>query len=67
MLEPGKPRETRIFNGRTYVMETALAGDVAILRAWKVDEAGNCQFRYVSLLSRVFRVLEPEVVRSTQV
>src|SRR5271163_2983619 len=29
-------------------METALPGDVAILRAWKVDEEGNCQFRYTS-------------------
>jgi 3-oxoacid CoA-transferase len=28
-------------------METAIKGDVAILRAWKVDEAGNCQFRWV--------------------
>jgi 3-oxoacid CoA-transferase len=45
VLEAGKARETRIFNGRTYVMETALTGDVAIIRAWKVDEAGNCQFR----------------------
>jgi len=25
-------------------METAFKGDVAILRAWKVDEDGNCQF-----------------------
>ncbi|KIX04848.1 uncharacterized protein Z518_05719 [Rhinocladiella mackenziei CBS 650.93] len=48
VLEPGRPRETRIFNGRTYVMETALTGDVAILRAWKVDGAGNCQFRYTT-------------------
>ena len=48
VLEGGKPRETRIFNGKTYVMETALHGDVAILRAWKVDEAGNCQFRYTT-------------------
>lgn len=29
-------------------METALTGDVAILRAWKVDEVGNCQFRYTT-------------------
>jgi 3-oxoacid CoA-transferase len=29
-------------------METALPGDIAILRAWKVDETGNCQFRYTS-------------------
>jgi len=28
-------------------METALPGDVAIIRAHKVDEAGNCVFRYV--------------------
>lgn len=29
-------------------MEHALPGDVAILRAYKVDEAGNCQFRYTT-------------------
>ncbi|KAK3290778.1 uncharacterized protein B0H64DRAFT_420913 [Chaetomium fimeti] len=42
VVEYGKPRETRIFDGRRYLMETALHGDVAILRAWKVDKAGNC-------------------------
>jgi 3-oxoacid CoA-transferase len=41
----GTPREVREFNGRKYLMETALTGDVAILRAWKADEAGNCVFR----------------------
>ncbi|EAQ83354.1 hypothetical protein CHGG_09758 [Chaetomium globosum CBS 148.51] len=45
VVEYGKPRETRIFDGRRYLMETALHGDVAILRAWKVDKAGNCVFR----------------------
>ncbi|KAF2265249.1 3-oxoacid CoA-transferase [Lojkania enalia] len=44
----GTPREVREFNGRKYLMETALTGDVAILRAWKVDEAGNCIFRYTT-------------------
>ncbi|KAK1831167.1 mitochondrial succinyl-CoA:3-ketoacid coenzyme A transferase 1 [Podospora conica] len=29
-------------------METALHGDVAILRAHKVDKAGNCVFRYTT-------------------
>ncbi|KOS38399.1 hypothetical protein ACN38_g10779 [Penicillium nordicum] len=48
VLESGKPRETRDFNGKTYLMEEALTGDVAILRAWKVDEAGNCVFRYTT-------------------
>lgn len=42
----GTKRETREFDGRTYLMETALTGDVAIIRAWKADEAGNCLFRY---------------------
>lgn len=45
ILEKGTPKETRIFNGKSYIMETALPGDVAILRAWKVDEAGNCVFK----------------------
>ncbi|PYH78702.1 3-oxoacid CoA-transferase [Aspergillus uvarum CBS 121591] len=48
VLEHGRPRETRIFNGKTHLMETALTGDVAILRAWKADEAGNCVFRYTT-------------------
>jgi 3-oxoacid CoA-transferase len=48
VIEYGKPRETRIFGGRPFLMETALQGDVAILRAWKVDKAGNCVFRYTT-------------------
>lgn len=50
VVENGKVRETREFDGKTYSMETAIKGDVAILRAWKVDEAGNCQFRYVCVV-----------------
>lgn len=45
VLERGNERESREFDGKTYLMEKALHGDVAILRAWKVDEAGNCVFR----------------------
>ncbi|KAK0640493.1 Succinyl-CoA:3-ketoacid coenzyme A transferase 1 [Lasiodiplodia hormozganensis] len=48
VLEHGRKKETRTFGGREYVMEEALRGDVAILRAWRVDEAGNCQFRYTT-------------------
>ncbi|KAL3461749.1 hypothetical protein BJX64DRAFT_260072 [Aspergillus heterothallicus] len=48
VLEHGKPRETRVFNNKKYLMETALTGDVAIIRAWKADEAGNCVFRYTT-------------------
>jgi 3-oxoacid CoA-transferase len=42
---PGIKKEAREIAGRRYVLETALAGDVAFVRAWKVDEAGNCVFR----------------------
>ncbi|PWY85096.1 succinyl-CoA:3-ketoacid-coenzyme A transferase 1 [Aspergillus heteromorphus CBS 117.55] len=48
VLEHGKRRETRVFNGKTYLMETAINGDVSILRAWKSDAAGNCVFRYTT-------------------
>lgn len=41
----GKKREVREFGGKRYLMEEALTGDVAIVRAAKVDEAGNCVFR----------------------
>ncbi|KAF2714938.1 3-oxoacid CoA-transferase [Pleomassaria siparia CBS 279.74] len=44
----GTRRETREFGGRLFLMETALTGDVAIIRAWKADEAGNCVFRYTT-------------------
>ncbi|KAH6644748.1 hypothetical protein C7974DRAFT_430447 [Boeremia exigua] len=44
----GTKREVREFNGKKYLMETALPGDVAIIRAHKVDEAGNCVFRYTT-------------------
>ncbi|KAF4626734.1 hypothetical protein G7Y89_g11423 [Cudoniella acicularis] len=48
VLEAGKPRETRVFDGKIYGMETAIKADVAILRAHTVDEVGNCQFRYTT-------------------
>lgn len=38
-------KETRDFNGRTYLMEHALPLDYAFLRAWKADALGNLQFR----------------------
>jgi len=44
----GKKREVREFGGKRYLMEEALAGDVAIVRAARVDEAGNCVFRYTT-------------------
>jgi 3-oxoacid CoA-transferase len=47
----GQKREVREFNGKKFLMETALTGDVAIIRAHKADEAGNCIFRFLHPLS----------------
>ncbi len=38
-------KETREFDGRMYVMETALKADVSLVKAWKADAAGNLVFR----------------------
>jgi len=45
---PGIKKGAAVINGRRYVLETAIPGDVAFVRAWKVDEVGNCVFRYAS-------------------
>ena len=57
MIKTGEPRETRVFNGRTYLLETAITGDVGILRAYKADAAGNCVFRYVVVLSFIIPLI----------
>ncbi len=38
-------RETRDFDGRAYLLEHALPGDVALVKAWKGDTHGNLVFR----------------------
>ena len=44
----GNKKEAREINGRKYLLEPALKGDVAFVHAWKVDEVGNTVFRYDS-------------------
>jgi 3-oxoacid CoA-transferase subunit A len=38
-------KETRDFNGESYVMETGLVADVALVHAWKGDREGNLVYR----------------------
>jgi len=38
-------KEERIFDGDTYVMETGLVADLAIVHAWKGDTEGNLVYR----------------------
>jgi len=41
----GEKKETREFEGRTYVMELALKADFAFVKAWKGDKWGNLIYR----------------------
>jgi 3-oxoadipate CoA-transferase, alpha subunit len=38
-------KEQREIDGRTYVLESALAGDVALIEAWRADRFGNLTYR----------------------
>jgi 3-oxoacid CoA-transferase len=38
-------QETKVINGRTHVFIPGIRGNVAIIRAWKADTAGNLQYR----------------------
>lgn len=38
-------KETRVFDGREYILERAIKGDFAIVKAWKGDRMGNLVFR----------------------
>jgi 3-oxoacid CoA-transferase subunit A len=43
IVEQGK--EKRVFNGREYVLELALPGDFALIKAYKADKLGNLVYR----------------------
>jgi 3-oxoacid CoA-transferase subunit A len=38
-------KETRDFDGETYVMESGLVADLALIHAWKADREGNLVYR----------------------
>ena len=38
--------QARKFNNRNYIMEEAITGDFALIKAQKADKAGNLTFRY---------------------
>lgn len=38
-------KETRVFEGREYVLEKGIVGDFAFVKAWKGDRFGNLVFR----------------------
>jgi 3-oxoacid CoA-transferase/3-oxoacid CoA-transferase subunit A len=45
VLVASEKKETRTFDGREYVLEHAITGDFAIVKAWKGDRHGNLVYR----------------------
>jgi 3-oxoacid CoA-transferase subunit A len=54
-------KETRDFDGHTYVMERALVPDVSLGKAWKADKSGNLVFR------RTARNFNPAVIMAGKI
>ena len=38
-------KETKVFGGRTYLLEEGIRADLSIIKAWRADGAGNLVFR----------------------
>lgn len=43
--EVAKGKETRVFEGREYLLERSIVGDIALIHAWKADTEGNLVYR----------------------
>jgi len=41
-------KETKVFEGETYILERGIIADLSIVKAWKADETGNLVFRKTS-------------------
>ena len=41
-------KETKVFDGREYVLEEGIRADLAMVKAWKGDKAGNLIYRMTS-------------------
>lgn len=41
-------KEEKVFDGKAYILERALTGDFALVKAWKADRSGNLVFRKTS-------------------
>lgn len=41
-------KEIRSFNNINYILEEAIVGDFALIKAWKADKLGNLLFRYTA-------------------
>jgi 3-oxoacid CoA-transferase len=56
-----KPRETRVFDNKVYIMEEAIKGDVALIKAHKADKHGNVVFH------RTARNFNPQAAQAAKI
>jgi 3-oxoacid CoA-transferase/3-oxoacid CoA-transferase subunit A len=49
VIKTSEKKEVRQFDGRDYVMERAITGDFAIVKAWRGDRYGNLQYRHTAM------------------
>ena len=47
----GRPEQ--MYNNKNYILEEAITGDFALVKAWKADPAGNLVFRYNIFLNKL--------------
>lgn len=48
VVKTNAKKETREFNGKKFLMEESIFGDVAFVKAYKADTLGNCWFKGTS-------------------
>lgn len=70
VLADGK--ETREFDGEHYVMERGIFGDLAIVKGWKADKAGNIVYRKTArnfnpIIATAARITVAEVEKIVEV
>jgi 3-oxoacid CoA-transferase/3-oxoacid CoA-transferase subunit A len=49
VVELSPEKETREYGGRHYVLERAITGDFALVKAWKGDRLGNLVYRHTAM------------------
>jgi 3-oxoacid CoA-transferase/3-oxoacid CoA-transferase subunit A len=49
VAKQSEKKEERDFDGRKYVLERAITGDFAIVKAWKGDRFGNLVYRHTAM------------------
>ena len=62
-------KETRVFEGREYLLERALTADFALIKAWKGDRLGNLVYRKTArnfnpMMAAAARITIAEVERA---